>query len=90
MESALSVTNKTRLHHLHGLYKSYLLTRPSQKFIVSLNEMQVNYVIPHITLRKYYPFTTGTNRMNSKAYLTTLPLLHVNGYERSSPPQALS
>ena len=36
--------------------------------------MQFHYVVPHIITLKYHPIATTTNRMNSKANLTSLPL----------------
>ena len=45
------------------------------------NEMQFNYVIPHISTLKYHPFTASTNHVNSKANLTTLPLMQVDFHQ---------
>ena len=43
--------------------------------------MQFNYVIPHISTLKYHPFTASTNHVNSKANLTTLPLMQVDFHQ---------
>ena len=49
---------------------------------LSSNEMQFNYVIPHISTLKYHSFTASTNHVNSKAYLTTLPLMQVDCHQK--------
>ena len=45
-------------------------------------EMQFNYVIFHIITLKYHPFTTSAHHMNSKANLTTLPLMQLDFHQK--------
>lgn len=45
----------------------------SSKFL----KMQCHYLIPHIISLKHHPIATSINRMNSKANLTSLPLVQL-------------